>query len=286
VSTRDLTVILTTHNRADVIGAMLASLAEQSWDGDWDVIVLDNDSTDATTDVVEEWLPRLQAPARIVRATERHHVSYARNSAVAATDAVNVAFIDDDDLLGLGWVAAIGTALRDHEFVASRADYERLNDPALAATCSFQRDRLGLHYGVPTTGSAGSAMRRALYLAVGGNAEVNSEDTDFSLRMHRHGVRLHFCTDAVYHVRLRSGFRPAYRRGLARGRGEVQLYTRHRDSFALQPESAVTAAGRWLRLVAQAPALRTPAGRTVWAEHAGRRVGRTRTCVRERTWYP
>lgn len=181
----ELTVIVTAHNRADVVGDTLAALADQQWDdGTWDIIIVDNDSTDDTVAIAETWLPKMQASARILHATERHNPSYARNTAVANTGATNVAFIDDDDMVGAGWVAAIGAALRIHEFVASRSEYDELNPPGLAATGSFQVERLGKHFGADIVDSAGSGLRREHWIALGGSNEVfrNAEDTDFALR--------------------------------------------------------------------------------------------------------
>jgi glycosyltransferase involved in cell wall biosynthesis len=287
--TPELTVIVTTHNRADVIDDTLEALAAQRWDdGTWDILIVDNDSTDDTVAIAETWLTRLPVPARILHAAQRHHPGYARNTAVAATTARNVAFVDDDDLVGPGWVAAIGTALRDHEFVASRSEYHRLNPPKLAATGAFQTERLGRHLGVEIVDSAGSGLRRSHWHALGGSSEDirGVEDTDFALRMHQRGVRPHFCADAVYSVRLRHGFRPAFRRGLGRGHGEVRLFRDHGATLGARRDRAVVTVGRWLRLAAQAPSLVSPTKRVLWAEHAGRRVGRARACVTERTWYP
>lgn len=286
----ELTIIVTTHNRADLIDETLASLADQSWEqGTWDILIVDNDSTDDTVERVESWLPRLPVSARILQVTQRHNPSYARNSAVADTNSTSVAFLDDDDMVASGWVAAIGTALRDHPFVASRSDYERLNPPALAATNMFQTSQLGKHFGVPIVDSAGSGCRRALWDDVGGSNEAfrNGQDADFALRIARHGgVEPHFCGDAVYHVRLRGEFTTAYRRGLRRGRAEVLLYRAHGDAFDVRPDSVARAGARWMRLVPQMRHLASATGRIMWAENAGRRVGRTQACVVERTWFP
>ena len=69
----------------------------------------------------------------LVSATDRHTPSYSRNVGVAETDATSIAFIDDDDVIGDGWVAAIGSALREHQLVGSRFEYHALNEPTVAA---------------------------------------------------------------------------------------------------------------------------------------------------------
>ena len=63
----DLTVVVPTHNRADLIEETLAALAEQEWAGGrWDIVLVDNDSTDATPEILERWAERMPVPTRIV----------------------------------------------------------------------------------------------------------------------------------------------------------------------------------------------------------------------------
>lgn len=284
---KELTVVVTSHRRPELIGETLERLAEQTWDGDWDVVIVDNLSDDETLDVIESWLPRFPVPARLVLADERPGASYSRNYAVSFTNARSVAFVDDDDHVGDGWLAALGTALREQPLVASRMSYDRLNSPALAETTHFQTERIGRHFDVPILDSAGSGWDRELWLSVGGMDERcgGVEDTDIALRVARDtSVRPHFCDDALYNARLRSSFSGALRRGLGRGKGEVLLYQLHGDTFGVQAEPTWQTAGRWFRLLVRLPWL-TSDRRMVWAEDLGRRIGRVHACVERRVWF-
>lgn len=285
----ELTVAVTTCNRADVVDETLASVALQEWDGDWDVVIVDNGSTDETPQILERWLHRMPVSARVVEASDRRGPSFARNTAVAHSTARSIAFVDDDDVIAQGWVAAIGTALRSHEFVGSRLEYHQLNDDALARVNHFQSVRLGRHFGVDVVASGGVGCRRDLWNELGGSDESfrYAEDIDFSLRVaERGGVHPHFCGEAVYHVRLRDGAVVGFRRGRYRGVAEVQLYRRHRAECGARPDALLRAIARWCRLVVQLPVLANPSKRAHWAEQAGRRVGRLSASVRERVWYP
>lgn len=289
MSELELTVVVTTRNRGHLIGDTLAALRDQAWDGAWDVVVVDNGSTDDTPAIVRAALADLPVPARLIVAAERHNPSYSRNAGVAATTATSVAFVDDDDEITPGWVAAIGHALREHQFVGSRMDYLKLNGPQLGATTTFQTERLGKHFDAPIVDSAGSGCRRALWAAVGGSNESyrNGQDVDFSLRVARHGeVVPHFCADALYHARLRGSTRGAFSRGRRRGRSEVRLFREHGAAFGARPDPIWIAVGRWARLVVRLPHLAAAGRRVVWFEDAGRRVGRLGACIRDRTWYP
>ncbi len=284
----DLTVVVTTYNRADLIDETMAALADQRWEGDWDVLVVDNGSTDETAHLAEAWFPKLPVPGRLIVADRLSRVSYARNVAVASTTASNVAFVDDDDLVGDGWVAAVGNALEEHQFVASRMDFSRLNPSQFADTAHFQTKRLGKHFGADVVDSAGSGISTELWRSVGGNDESlkNGEDTEFALRVAALGVQPQFCSEAVYHARLRSCWRPAFRRGLGRGRAEVQIFERHGETFAVRADNPVKAFARWVRLLLRSHWLLEPGRRVVWAENAGRRLGRLHASLSGGTWFP
>ena len=285
----ELTVVIATHNRAEVIEEALTSVAAQVWDGDWDILIVDNDSTDDTPQILERWIDKMPVATRVVTATERHNPSYTRNTAVVHADAENLAFVDDDDVIGTGWVAAIGTAMRTHELVGSKFDYDLLNDATLARVNHFQAERLGRHFGVEVVASGGIGCRRALWNEVGGSNEAfrTAEDTDFSLRVARLGnVTPHFCAAATYHVRLRDGSGAAFRRGNHRGQADVQLFVAHRDAFDVRADSPLKAIARWVRLLLQLPSIVRPANRVHWAEQAGRRTGRVGASASERAWFP
>ena len=196
----EVTIVLLTRNRADLVEQTLASLAEQEWDGDWDILLVDNDSTDATPEILERWADKMPVATRVVSATEGHSCAHARNAGVARAESRSFAFVDDDDLLATGWVAAMGAALREHEFVASRCEYFELNEPEVAVLHTFQTERIGLHFGEPVVDGAGSGMRRELWNDLGGNDESLgfAEDADLSLRLARLGRRI---------GRLRGSFR-------------------------------------------------------------------------------
>ena len=50
----DLTVVIPAHNAAATLGRQLDALVAQEWSGSWEVVVVDNRSTDATVYCVAE----------------------------------------------------------------------------------------------------------------------------------------------------------------------------------------------------------------------------------------
>jgi glycosyltransferase involved in cell wall biosynthesis len=113
--TRPLTVAICTYNRASYLEKALASLASQTANpSTFEVIVVDNASTDATPQVVVRWQQACPAPIRYVR-EERLGLSYARNRALAETASPYIAYLDDDAIATAGWVASLLSSFMERE---------------------------------------------------------------------------------------------------------------------------------------------------------------------------
>lgn len=287
----ELTVVLCTRNGGATIAQQLDALIAQEWDGAWEVLVVDNGSTDGTASVVARYLEAHPERVRMVAAPERRGLGYARNVGVEHARGDAVAFCDDDDEVGPGWVAAMGEALRHHEVVASRMEYRRLSDPrSLAGRADYQSREIEHLFGLPVVNGA-SGWRVSLWRTLGGNdaaMDFTGEDLDMALRAHlRLGVEPVLCPGAVYHCRRRGGFRATFRQARRYGRAHVVLYRRYgRGRVDPTGEHRRTLRGWWW-LVRAAPGLAL--GRTsplLWAWRAGMRVGRLEGSVRERTWWP
>lgn len=287
----ELAVIVTTHNRADIVEETLSSLADQVWaDGTWEIVLVDNDSTDDTPAILERWVEKMPVPTRVVTATEHHNLSYARHAGVDATNSPSIAFLDDDDVIAPGYVAAMGTALRDHELAGPRHEHRFLNDEATARyRGTFQTNGLGEIFGVPMVAGGGFACRRELWDHLGGHrieTGYGAEDLEFALRAAQAGVEPIFVSDAVYHVRLRSGARSSFRQGRSFAVARVRLYRTFGAGFDVAPDSSTRLIRNWVGMLLRLPGIRHEGPRLVWMFQLGRRIGHLEGCVRERTWYP
>lgn len=201
-----LSVVIPCLNEERVIGEQLGALAAQRWAAPWEVIVADNGSTDGTCAVVDHfrgYLPRL----RLVEASARRGAAYAMNEGVRAARAPAIAFCDADDMVGVGWVRAMGEALTAHAFVAGRFEETRLNAPwAAASRPNPQADGLQQKHYLPYAGAGNMGVRRAVFEAVGGfdDGIRHLFDVDFCWRVQEQtGVPLTYVPEAVLHVRYR-----------------------------------------------------------------------------------
>jgi glycosyltransferase involved in cell wall biosynthesis len=91
-----VSLIISTRNRAERLSGILASLAAlEDPPGGWELILVDNASTDATPTVLEQFARQAAFPVRVVRASIPG-VSRGRNAGLAHARGDIIAFTDDD----------------------------------------------------------------------------------------------------------------------------------------------------------------------------------------------
>ena len=105
MSRPQVSVVVPTHNRASLIGQTLDSISRQTF-RDYEVIVLDDGSTDETAQLVR----RRGEPYRYVY-QEQQGAAAARNHALAEASAPLVAFLDSDDIWEPTFLADVTAAV-------------------------------------------------------------------------------------------------------------------------------------------------------------------------------
>lgn len=110
----DISVVISTYNRCDLLPRALESvLAQEAGDVRYEVIVVDNNSTDRTRAVVESMIPRAGGRLRYVF-EGRQGLSHARNAGIAESRGPLVVFTDDDVRAAPDWIAQIKRAFDAH----------------------------------------------------------------------------------------------------------------------------------------------------------------------------
>ena len=106
------TVLIATYNRAALLDETLTWLARTRVPGEllWEVIVIDNNSTDTTRMVIERHATTFPVPLQYLF-ERRQGRSSALNAGIAAARGVVLAFTDDDVRVAEGWLAAAVTPL-------------------------------------------------------------------------------------------------------------------------------------------------------------------------------
>jgi glycosyltransferase involved in cell wall biosynthesis len=116
-----ISVIIPTFNRADLLGKTLDSLGQlrPRFEERWEVVVVDNNSSDGTPEVARNRQRTFPVPLRYLfeRAQGR---SNALNAGITANEADVLVFIDDDVVVGERWLDEAVGALLDPD---SGVDY-------------------------------------------------------------------------------------------------------------------------------------------------------------------
>ena len=171
------TVVIPAYNRANVISRAVSSVLAQS-EASFELLVIDDGSTDGTGDVVTALDPRV----RVVR-TGHHGVAAARNLGAAASSGEIVTFLDSDDEARVNWLEDFGALLvEEDDQIACCAVERRVG----ATVRDVLRPRpLGPVF-ADATGLflAGSfAIRTGLWEGTGGYASLAmGENTELALR--------------------------------------------------------------------------------------------------------
>jgi GT2 family glycosyltransferase len=103
-------VVIATYNRCQDLRDTLGSLAGLRPDGTWEVVVVDNNSTDATRAVVEEAAASFPAPLRYVFEREQGR-SPALNAGIREARGGIIVTTDDDVRVERDWLDRAGEAL-------------------------------------------------------------------------------------------------------------------------------------------------------------------------------
>jgi glycosyltransferase involved in cell wall biosynthesis len=260
-----VSVIIPAYNAAATLAEQLEALAAQVYDGDWELVIVDNGSTDGTADVAGRYRQRFKA-FTVVDGGERRGHSAPRNAGSAAARGELLAYCDADDVVAPGWLQAMADAARYYDLIGGWLDVGPLNDDATRSWHQpWPRDRLR-SWLLPCAVSANFAIWADVLRDLGGwssEYEAGAEDTELSWRAQLAGFRLGFAHDAVIYYRYRSGVWETARQAYTIGVNSEQIlrdFAVLRDgSHHSDPSAAIDQADD-----GDGSALRRAVGRTVW----------------------
>ncbi|MEK6442231.1 glycosyltransferase [Pseudonocardia sp. T1-2H] len=216
---RSISVVIPAYNAAATLGEQLEALAGQDYEGDWEVLVVDNGSSDATADIARRYAQRLPA-CTVVEGRRRGHAAPRNDGAWAARGEL-LAYCDADDVVASGWLSAMAAAAQHYDLVGGWFDAEPLNDEATRSWHGGAYPRDGLRsWLLPYSGGGNLAIWAEVLRDLGGwsgNYEAGAEDVELCWRAQVAGYRLGFAPDAVVRVRYRTGLRQTARQAWAVG---------------------------------------------------------------------
>jgi len=244
----DLSVILCTYNRAKLLDKALRSLEQvrQPAGLSWELVLIDNNSSDNTRAMVDAAVTRGILPCRYVF-EPRQGKSNALNTGIAQAKADILAFTDDDVIFAADWLGAVCKPFDDPKclgiggqiiptWASPRPSWYTETGPyaLMTAIIRYQFGDQLKPVEKPPWG-ANMAFRREAFTRYGsfdprlgpmGNTLMRGEDVVLGQRMLAAGERLLYVPDAiVYHPvepeRLRKGYFQMYY--YQHGRMEIRI---------------------------------------------------------------
>jgi glycosyltransferase involved in cell wall biosynthesis len=278
----EISIVIACLNGAATITDQLDALRNECVGVPWEVIVADNGSIDGSRAVCAEYFRLL--PLRIVDASERRGQAHARNVGARLASGHKLLFLDQDDMISPGYVAAMGAALERHRFVAATMDYTLLSPPwALEARSSGIAS--GLRPGLfPWAYGCVLGVDKNLFTAVGGFDEdlPCAEDLDLCWRLRcGAGTKIVLVNEAVLHYRLKTSARALFAQGVLYGRGSAGLFRRWRAA-GMERRSVGAALRSWAAIIWRLFSARDPGKRAGAWYLFGNRLGCVIGSVAER----
>jgi glycosyltransferase involved in cell wall biosynthesis len=282
-----LSIIIACYNEEETLADQLEGLVGQQWSERWEIVFVDNGSTDKSRAIAEKYRQRLPNLS-IVDASEKQGKSFALNKGIKAAEADLIAFIDADDQVAPGWLPAIGEALEKHELIATRTDVETLNNENNRQYRGNLQSNglLTIDYPpyLPHASGGTIGISRALNDKIGGFDETLRclEDTDYLWRAQLAGATLHYVPDAVMRVRFRTSLRDIYRQHRAYAEYNVLLFKRYRFYGKPMPGPWRKYFNGWNNLLHSWRKLRHRPSRAAWVGRFAWMVGLTKGVIKYR----
>jgi glycosyltransferase involved in cell wall biosynthesis len=254
----DISVVIATYNRSESLAATLRSLANSQVPAGslWEVIIVDNNSTDQTRAVVESFIESGQRNVRYLFEPQAGK-SVALNTGIREAKGRIIAMTDDDCIVDSKWIASILQEYAsdpDLAAIGGRVElYNRMDEPTTVRT-SKQRSVVSLAPFEPSSPpiiGCNMAFKREIFDVIGcfdpdfgpgSNHQLIAEDVDVLYRVCKSGLKLVYSPDLlVYHNhgRRKHANWESVNRHYVRGRGA--FYCKH----VLRKDGAVLKMAYW-----------------------------------------
>ena len=198
----DVSVVISTHNRAVVLPRALRALLAQAVHGvRFEVIAVDNGSTDGTAAIIQEYVST--APQLRYVHEPRTGLPYGRNAGVRAARGAIIAFTDDDVEVPANWVETIARVFAEHPDVDAIGGRVKPIWPSTVPRWLTRRQlgpfalgergdrpfRISADNAAPCLVGANFAFRRQVFDRIGlfDPAYTKSQDREIQLRLWRAG---------------------------------------------------------------------------------------------------
>lgn len=279
-----VSVVLPVKNGASTLAEQLDALYGQDLAEPWELIVVDNASTDGTAEVIDRWKDRFEM-FRCLISHEAGGAGVIRNEGTKDARAPLIAYCDADDVVSRAWLRGIVGALAHNDLATGPRDLVKLNPPNVHRWRRPTSEEIPRWKGyLPELSSSNLGVRRDAFDRVGGfDGFIRmGQDNDFGWRVQLSGGTIGFSPEAIVHYRMRPGW-SYFGRYVAYGIGQVQQYQRYRSQG--MPRRPWVGAARLVASLACTPIALVPSQRYRWMTNAAISLGRLRGSIRYRVVY-
>lgn len=280
----DLSVVLCVYNGEPFLERQLKALAAQVCDVAWELIVVDNNSTDTSAETARSFSQQFSNLQIIFEAKKGK--ACALNRAKRAVNGIFVVFVDADDEVESGYLQSMVNALGRYEMVSAIKDSELLNPPwgrVPRTAGNHSENHLGY---LPYVGGAEMGVRTETWLRIGDfdATLMSGEDVDFSWRAHSLGVTMGMAPGAILQYRRPPDAWGNFRKARSYGRAHVWLFARYREHG--MPRQSGVSFVRFLVAILRQVVRHEDHWRWRASFQVGLLVGRLEESMRLRIWYP
>lgn len=276
----DVSVVVPVHNGGALLIRQLMALAGQDFAGSYEVVVVNNRSTDDSLGVAMA-LADQYAVFNVIDAPQATSISDATNIGVSVARADLILTTDQDDLVSHDWVTRMCSGLHRFPIVsgATLLQQEPLNvnqftNPGFPSSLLVHGDFL------PFAMNCNMGFSRELFRSINGfdRSMDQAQDVGFCWRAQLRGYELGFVRDARLLKSMRTSVKGRFKQHRGYGAVDVALERRFRVSGyrGLRRRTAKQAA--WVVTRAPLAAVRRDQ-RSHWAAVAGRVVGVTAASI-------
>jgi cellulose synthase/poly-beta-1,6-N-acetylglucosamine synthase-like glycosyltransferase/peptidoglycan/xylan/chitin deacetylase (PgdA/CDA1 family)/spore germination protein YaaH len=235
--TPPISVIIAAYNEEKVIAATLRAVTDTSYQGEFEVIVVDDGSKDQTIREIEK-AAFINRRIRLVR-QQNGGKSEALRTGVSVASFDTLVFLDADTHFDRDTFAALVKPLSDPKVgaVSGHAKVGNLRTfiarcQSLEYICGFNLDRRAYAQWNCITvvpGAVSAIRRKALEDAGGFCLDTLAEDTDLTLSLHKCGYRIEYAPAAYAWTEAPEGPIPLMRQRFRWAFGTLQCLWKHRD---------------------------------------------------------
>ena len=281
---KSVSVVIPVYNAREHLDDLLSELVRQDFQGEWEIVVADNGSTDGSSELVERRRPELP-PVRFVDASAQRGAAYARNVGADHANGDLLLFCDADDLVSQGWVRHMAEAANGGAGLLLCSD-DVLDNQGSWRPPRKRIDRGSFSFLPWGRGTCIGATKEAFDHVDGFDTDLlTGQDVDFCWRVQLAGFRCELVPDAVAYYRLRATPRALSRQQFRFGCATVVLHKRFRLEGKPKPGLRQVARG-YMWSLTRLPFLLSSRRRHIWIILTMQRLGRLWGTVRYRVWYP